>query len=279
MNANDDLGRRLADLYDSEVSPRAPDRVLAATLEAIDDIPQRRVFISAPWRSRNMNSLAKLAIAAVVVIAVGAVGWSLFGPRSPSQVGGAPPAPPSPSLSPTPSGSPSASTVTAAPLTGAFTSERHGFTLSYPAAWDTRPAIESWRGQGLDFASAAADVIFEPVLQDHLFLMITSQPLGGKTGEQWIDDTIATLTAAGECEAPVTPTTIEGGSGQMCGAPSAAVAATAGDRGYVITMYVSPDDPVVGEVYDTAYFEQILATVVLQPEDAVDTPASASPAP
>ena len=113
--------------------------------QTIDDTPQRRVLIRVPWRFPHMNNFAKVAIAAVVVIAVGALGLSVLRPSSSSNVGGQPtasPSPsPSPSFSPSPSSpSPSASVVSPAALTETFTSERHGFSISYPAGWVPRPA-------------------------------------------------------------------------------------------------------------------------------------------
>lgn len=51
----------------------------------------------------------------------------------------------------------------------------------------------------------------------------------------------------------------------------------AGDRGYVIMLYTSADDPAAVAGYDQAFFNDILATMQLQPEDALDTPASPSP--
>ncbi len=75
--------------------------------------------------------------------------------------------------------------------------------------------------------------------------------------------------------APIEPITIDGTQGQQCAA--GAVAVSAGDRGYVIVLYTSGDDPAAVAGYDEAYFNDILATVQLQPEDAVDTPASPSP--
>jgi hypothetical protein len=50
MNANDNLERGIADVYEREAPKRAPDWVLAKTLETIESTPQRRVLIRAPWR-------------------------------------------------------------------------------------------------------------------------------------------------------------------------------------------------------------------------------------
>ena len=86
MKANLDLDRRLSDFYASEAPQRAPDRVLAGALAAIDSTAQRRVLIRAPWRLPTMNSYTKVAIAALAVIALGALGVTVFR-------GGAPPGP------------------------------------------------------------------------------------------------------------------------------------------------------------------------------------------
>ena len=271
MNVNRDLERQLADFYESEAPARAPDWVLRSALQTIDDTPQRRVVIRVPWRSTNMNTFAKVAIAAVVLIAVGAIGLSVLRPPSSSNVGGQPTASPSPSPSPT-----FGATIIPEPapaLTETFTSERHGFSISYPTGWVTRPATDPWTAGFPDFGQTSGDIIYDPVLQDHLFLTVASQPLGGKTGAQWVDDLMAGLGAAGECDSPVEPVSIDGTQGRLCGAFAAT---SAGDRGYVIALYTSGDDPSAVAAYDDAYFNDILATLQLQPEDAVDTAPSPS---
>ena len=264
MNVNRDLERQLADFYESEAPPRAPDWVLRSALQTIDTTRQRRVVIRVPRRFPNMNTVAKVAIAAVVVIAVGALGLSVLGPRSPSGVGGQPTASPSPAPSSTPSPSPSASPLTPA-LTETFTSTRHGFSISYPTGWVPRRATDPWTTDLPDFGSTAADVIYDPVLQDHLWIVVASQPLAGKTATQWLDDLLA------DCAASFQPVTIDGTQGRLC---DATAATSAGDRGYVITLYTSGDDPTAVAGYDQTYFNDILATLQLRPEDAVDTAPS-----
>ena len=268
MTANDSLERRIADHYAAEAPQRAPDWLLASTLQTIDDTRQRRVLIRVPWRSPNMNTFTKVAIAAVVVIAVGAVGLSLLRPSTSSGVGGQPGASPSASAFASPSGS----SVSPPALTGTYTSDRYGFSISYPAGWVTRPATDTWTTSLPDFGSTTGDVIYDPVLQDHLWIMVASQSLpDGKTAAQWVDDL---LVAAGECAVPPGPVTIDGNQGQQCGS-LAAVAA--GGRGYAIVLYTSGDDPTVVIAYDQAYFDAILATLQLQPQNAVDPGPSASP--
>ena len=48
-----------------------------------------------------------------------------------------------------------------------------------------------------------------------------------------------------------------------------AVVTTAG-RGYWIQLYTSGDDELAVAPYDKAWFEEVIATVQLHPEDAVD---------
>ena len=81
-----------------------------------------------------MNSFAKLAIAAVAVIAVGALGLAVLRPGSSSSVGG----PASPGVSPTPSPSPLLS------LNQTFTSAIRRVSVSYPDGWVPRAATEPW---------------------------------------------------------------------------------------------------------------------------------------
>ena len=271
MNVNRDLERQLADFYESEAPPRAPDWVLRSALQTIDRTRQRRVVIRVPWRFPHMNTFAKVAIAAVVVIAVGALGLSVLRPPDPSGVGGLPSASPSPSPSPT-----FGATIIPDPppaLTEAYTSERYGFSISYPTGWVTRPATDPWTAGFPDFASTAGDIIHDPVLQDHLWIMVASQSLAGTTATQWLDDLLAGLVGAGLCDAPIETVIIDGSQGRLCGATAAT---SAGDRGYVIVLYISGDDPAAVAGYDQAYFNDILATLQLRPEDAVDTAPSPS---
>lgn len=274
MNANDSLERRLADFYESEAPPRAPDWVLRSALQTIDTTRQRRVVIRAPWRFPHMNTFAKVAIAAVVVIAVGAVGLSVLRPPSSSDVGGQPTASPSPSPSISSGASPSIAVASPPPLTETFTSERHGFSISYPTGWVPRPATDPWTTGFPDFGTMDGDVIYDPDLESDLWIMVASQPLAGKTEAQWVDDTLMGLSSADFCETASEPVTIDGVEGQHCG--SAAAVAT-GDRGYVMKLYTSGDSPAAVAGYDQAYFNDILATLQLQPEDAVDTAPSPSP--
>ena len=274
MNANDSLERGIADVYEREAPPRAPEWVLSSVLDAVETTPQRRVLIPAPWRFRHMNTYAKVAIAAVVVVAIGAVGLTMFGPRN-AGVGGQPTA--SPTISPSPSPTFGATVIPkpAPALTETFTSERHGFSISYPSGWTPRPATDPWTTGFPDYSSSAGDIIYDPAQADHLWIMVASQPLGAKTGTQWVDDLLAQQ--GNDCGAPIEPVTIAGGEGKVCG--TAIAAFSSGDRGYVMNLYTSGDDPSAVAAYDQEFFRNVAATLQLRPADAVDTPTSPSASP
>jgi hypothetical protein len=265
MNASHDLERRLADHYASEVPPRAPDRVLEAVLDTIENTSQRRVLVRAPWRFPRMNTYAKWAIAAVVVLAVGALGLSVLRTSPTPGVGTSPPSPsPSPSPSPDPSAPP--------PLGATFTSTIHGISVSYPTGWVTVPATEPWTAASEvhNFTSPDFDHIHDPVLEDHLFLELGSQPLADKTGDAWISDLLGSPEG---CEgAPTEPMTIDGATGLIC---EGLTAVAIGDRGYYFRLSTSGDEPWLATYYDEAWFRGVLDTVRLDPAAAVD----ASPSP
>ena len=217
-----------------------------------------------------MNTYAKVAIAAVVVIAVGVVGLSLLrGSQGPS-VGG-PVVSPSPSPTPSPSTTPNPSLPPA--LTETFTSALHGISISYPTGWATQAATDQSPGFETGFLSPGADWIYEPLQQDHLFIALTSEALAGAAGETWAGDYMSNPDE-GCGTTPTQAVTVDGAEGLMCDG-LALVWVT--DRGYTIRLYRSGDDPWLDQAYDEAWFRTVLDTVQLAPEDAVDPSPSASP--
>jgi hypothetical protein len=248
------------------------DRVLESSLAEVHLTRQRRVLVRAPWRTPVMNIYAKLAAAAVVVVAVGALGvWFVSPGSSSAPVGGAPTPSASPTASlessptpePTPTFDPEA---TVPPLSETFTSTRHGISLATPDGWTAQPATEAWDGAAFpNYGDPSVDLIYEPVRQGELWLMLASMPLGSVDPDQWPADQLA----AAECTMPV-PLSVDGASG-VIGADfsstdcSVAFVATGG-RGYQIRFYNS----IAPNGYDRAWFDTVLATVDLRPEDAVD---------
>ena len=218
-----------------------------------------------------MNIYAKLAAAAVVVVAVGAVGvWFLSPGSSSAPVGGTPAESASPAAPPERSASPETSPSptpppTVAPLSGSFTSTRHGISLATPDRWTTQPATEAWDGRPFpNYGDPDVDLIQHPVHQGELWLMVASKPLEAADADQWPADQLAAL------ECVTVPLSVDGATG-LIGATfdrsdcSAAFVTSTG-RGYMIRLYDSTGLP----GYGRTWFDEVLATVDLRPEDAVD---------
>jgi len=132
---------RIARAFMAEGTTQLADRVLERSLADVHHTRQRRALLRAPWRTPVMNIYAKLAAAAVVVVAVGALGvWFLSPGSSSAPVGGPPAESASPAAPPPSSASPEPSQTTSPPpttppLSGNFTSTRHGISLATPAEW------------------------------------------------------------------------------------------------------------------------------------------------
>jgi hypothetical protein len=247
------------------------DRVLESSLAEVHHTRQRRVLLRGPWRTPVMNVYTKLAAAAVVVVAVGALGvWFLSPGSSSAPVGGAPAESASPSASsepsPTPSPRPTASPVpTPPPLSETFTSTRYGISLAIPDGWTTQPGTEAWDGAAFpNYGDPSVDLIHDPVRQGELWLMVTS--LQAADPGIWPQDQFA-----GSGCSITDRVTVDGISG-LIGSDftstdcSVVFVSTAGGRGYQIRLYDSTGLP----WYDRAWFDEVLATVDLRPEDAID---------
>ena len=262
MSANYDLERRVADYYETEAPPAAPVWVLREALETIDTTPQRRVFIRVPWRLPTMNTYARFAAGAVTVIAVGVIGYATLGPgRSPD---------PGAIATPSPSITTSAGLTPSPPpaLTESYTSAIHGYTISHPADWTVREATESW-ATGIPFqASPFADVI---ETSGNRFLLVASQPLGGRDADAWSDVIASDGGWEDTCEPTSDPVTVDGESAVIVthcdGTPSALVAVA--NRGYLIVLY--------GFGESESWFREILSTMQLDPASAHLPSPTASP--
>src|SRR5262245_10235536 len=223
-----------------------------------------------------MNAYAKVAVAAVLVVAVGAIGLAVLRPGGSSQVGG----PPSPSLSPEASSSPSPASGAFVPpeLSQTFTSDIHGLTISYPDGWTAHAAtVPTTTPIPFLFQDPSVDTISDPIRRDHLFVMLASQSLDGTTFDEW------SAGLADECPA-TEPVVVDGADGVIADTASERAApdqlcalVSMGDRGYVIVLYVSGDEADLRAFDGRPWFEEILATVQLQPQDAVEAPPSTAP--
>ena len=268
---------RIADDFLSSGPTVLPDRVFDAAFEEVHRTRQRRVLWGAPWRFPTMNTFAKVAVAAVAVIAVGILGLTSLNPNQ-GGVGGVPSTVPSPTVAPTATPVPTAiptSAPTIPPLTGQFTSAIYGFSISYPETWGVRPAVFHWTSGFPDWSASEGDgdLLHDSEQPGSYFLVLASQPLGDRTPAEWEADVwqsvIADDPAAAACQATAAPITIDGVNGIIA---CDYVLVADGGRGYYIYMNVSSDDPAVANMYDRAWYESVLATMDLRPEDAWPAP-------
>ena len=272
MTANTNLERRVAEHYASEPQLRAPDRVLHAALATIDTTRQRRGLF-ASWRFTKMPTFAKLA-AAVAVVAIVAFGvWQLV--PGPSTGGRATPTPiPSPTQAPT--GHPTQAPTTAEapvlpPLTRTFTSERHGFSMSYPEGWTAQDASEPWTTLSfLNFGSPEGDLLHDAARDTgHLFIVAASQPLGDRSFTEWSAEMLAIIEADEPACTANEPVVVDGSDG-MIGTECVYAIVAKGDRGYFFMFYLSDDEFDLRGLDLKAWAVEVLATVQLQPAQAVD---------
>ena len=243
MTGSRDLEHRIADYCATEAPQRAPNRVLESVLATSEITRQRRAVIRLPWRFPRMNSYAKLAIAAVAVIAIGAVGLAVLRPGTSPSVGG--PASPSPSDGPSPS--------LLLPLNETFSSPTNAIAVSYSTGWRVEPATTEWTTgiplQGDSFR----DLISDP-LRENTFLLIASQRLGMRRGEEFMADTAAAPAwGDGACQPTTDYAPLNGISAtlvRLCDGSLTAVASY-GERGYLIVVF---------GIDDLAWFRDILAS-------------------
>jgi hypothetical protein len=276
MTAHHDLDQQLtAFLRDG------PAELPGASFDAVRDRTEqtRQRVVIGPWRVATVSKLVPIGLGAAAVIAVLFIGSRFIGSPS-SNVGGPatqPPASAAPSEAPV-SAAPASATpspVSPPPLAQSFTSAMHGISTSYPAGWTARPATEPWTDRPEpQFVHPGYDVLKDPVHDGELFLWITSRPIGDSTPEDWV----ATLMADWECTT-TEPIAVDGAIGLIAaeGCHELATVAIAG-RGYEFGLYHgSTGEGQPDPIYDRAWFEEVLATMQLHPEDAVDVAPSATP--
>ena len=246
-------------------------RVAGAVLDQVDTIPQRRATWWPARRTSTVNRIFGFGLAAAAVVVVLIVGARFLGSPGGGVGSGATPTPePTATAEPTATPEPSPSPASAPPLSESFTSSVHGITLSYPEGWTAQAATEPWTEClycTLSLSNPQLDVLHDPVLFDGLMLRIASQPIGESAPEDWV----ATQMASDDERCTTTePIVVDGatglGGGESC---NHAVVTTAG-RGYSIDLWISRDDLDLVAQYDRAWFDDLLATVQLHPEDAVE---------
>ncbi|MEA2545443.1 MAG: hypothetical protein QOI09_716 [Chloroflexota bacterium] len=267
MTNGPDLERRLADHYAREAPPRAPDFVLAEALSTIETARQRPALGRIFWRTRLMSNLARAAAAVVVLIVVSVVGLMFLGRSTGTGSNGVA----GPSVAPS-GGEPSAPP----PLTGAFTSSFNGYSISYPGGWKVTKGTSSWPTGSANFSpdNPFVDAFTGP----NLAIYAVSQKIDPAIGPtkwlaQYMSDSALDFSNRPDCAVVRTmPITVDGAAGIMnysCEAVLIDAVVTAGGRAYVFSLQ--------GDSPDKAWLLEVLATVRLHPETAVDASPSATP--
>ena len=185
----------------------------------------------------------------LAVIALVAVGCAPATTASPT---------PLPAGSSAPTAAPPSVAAAARPaLTETFSSTLHGISVSYPEGWVPRAATEPWPADDfVQMESPFGDVIEDGSTGDTAFLALASQPLAGRS----LDEVCGRLRAVHGMRLARTGRRrrrSRASSGSEC--PMALV--SAGDRVFLIWLY---------RIDDPDWFQEILATVQLNPETALD---------
>jgi hypothetical protein len=134
--------------------------------------------------------------------------------------------------------------------------------MSYPAGWTVVGATEPWTTRNVPtFLEPSADIFHDPILRDHLFIVLASEPLNGESSQAWADEL-----AANSDPCPTFDAIVVGGlDGRLysCNLPLRALFWSE-DRGYLVSFYRSGDEGWLEDVYDLAWFNEVLGTVQIQ---------------
>ena len=256
MNDNDfDLAAR-AWLEDGPT--RMSDRAVLSALEEIHTTRQRRAMWPA-WRATPVSIFARVATAAVLVIAIGLLAINVL-PRQPDRpsIGG-------PSASPSPS-----QAVDFPGLTRTFVSPRNGFSIKHPDMARVTPAKQLWgfarqKDDDVDLVETGLNAVLRGASGAAVDPHVESDVDG------WIDYMVEDV--PGVCHVPRSQQpeiSIDGQPGRISECPNGIDATVlAGGRLYVFTLVHDRSDA-------RAVFDAFAATIDLTPETAIDYPALTS---
>jgi hypothetical protein len=164
---------------------RLPEQTRRAIAISTRTTEQKRRSPWAPRRSPQMTMFARIAVAAIAVIAV--VGGTVYLTGSKQSVGGVPPTP-SPTLTMAPSSAPpSPEALATVPIAWTtYTSSRLGYTTDHPADWGVTPATADWPSIGLPEKGGVSMDVFGPS-PSGTTVWVSSVPLKpGKDAAYWI---------------------------------------------------------------------------------------------
>jgi hypothetical protein len=240
---------------------RMSDRAVLSALEEIHRTRQRRIM-RPTWKATPVSLFAGVAIAAVLVVAVGLLAISVL-PHQPDgpSVGG-------PSASPSP-----AKTPDFPAMTTTFVSPSYGYSFKYLDRGGLAPATELWDPGNQPVEDRNLDKRFDAVetgLAAYFEAASTVIP-DGVSIDDWVDEYI-TPVAAGGCNMPrgkQAEITIDGQPGRIAECDHSEATVVAGGRLY---LFIGSGQ----SIRDTGWFDAWIATIDLRPEDAVapSTPPS-----
>jgi hypothetical protein len=273
MNSDRDF-ERAAQAWLAQGPDRLPDRVLDAVAGEIH-LSRQRHAVRVPWRDPRMNQMTRAVtvIAAVVVVLIGGV--VLLRPGSPSgQAGSSGNGPGSAGNSPASAGTSPASSGLPA-LATTFTSKVSGYSISYPDGWKVVTATQTWPTGSFTFNpdDRSVDAFSGP----NLAIYAVSQKLATSTSPtKWLDEYLsdAALEFSNRPDCAVVKTeaiVVDGATGVMnysCSIVLIDAMVTSGGRAYVFSLQ--------GDSVDKAWMLDLLKTVKLHPEAAIDAAPSAS---
>jgi hypothetical protein len=239
--------------------PEATRRSIGVAARSTD---QRRRPVWAPWRLPHMNSYARLAVAAVVVVAVGAMGLALLRPSGASEAGGVV----LPSLTPLPT-APATPSPSSIPLTDTsnwvpFTSTRYGYSIELPPTWTATPSTRNWTMRdAADWVSPAQDEFIDQSAAYEIGVHgFASDIPKGTSADQWINMYSGGLAPAGQCQIQPSHTaqiTVDGHAGKFVDQPACSdtiAFVPIGGRLYVFTIGRAQQLPLFGAFLSTVRF-------------------------
>jgi hypothetical protein len=287
-------------------TPRDPDSILAAWLEegptvlpeptrrviAVNTrtMNQRRHLTWMPQRSPTMNPFARIASAAILVVALLGAAIYLFSPGS--GVGGGPPVTTAPSASPSAVPSPTAAaSATQGPLdtTGwtTYTSTRYGFSIGHPASWIELPSNHVYAfpaDAAIPCCPPPGSETFHTPADD---VGVSAWSLGitpGTSIDAWIQAYCKIAESDSPCTALQSQTvaaSMDGHAGRLVlfnGDTQAFI--LVGNRMYVVGCWRTESDPTVAPFGGARrLLEGYLSTMRLLPGGAASPASSATPRP
>ena len=244
---------------------RMSDRAVLSALEEIHTTRQRRAMWPA-WRATPVSFFARVATAAILVVAVGLLAFTVV-PRQPT----------GPSV-----GGPLAGDFPE--LTTTFVSPRHGYSIKHPDGASITPATDILEGSHIDVIETGLAAVFHGMSTEAdvpaagEWVDTDGDGLADAEGppvDEWVDGLVIPDLDAPGCrsrrseQAEITIDGLPGRISESCPNEIQATVIAERTRLYVFTLLHDRTDA-------RAVFDTFAATIDLTPETAVDVPSMAA---